>query len=102
MGETRLQRPFKVIIAGGSVTGLTLARMLEKASIEWVLLEKRDVVPNVGQTIAAMPCTTLIFEQLGCHQLLEEVGFPLKNRVHYDTNMQLFCSSNEFRRLHKK
>lgn len=102
MSETRPDRPFKVIIAGGSVAGLTLANMLEKANIDYVLLEKRDVVPNVGQTILVMPCTTLIFEQLGVHKLLEEIGIPIKTREHFDTNMKLFCNSDELWRLYKK
>lgn len=102
MAETTPQKPFKVVIAGGSVAGLTLANALERAGIEWVLLEKRDVVPNVGQTILVMPCTTLIFEQLGVHKLLEDVAFPLKMREHFDTKMKLFCSSDELWRLYKK
>lgn len=102
MAETTSQRPFKVIIAGGSVAGLTLANALEKADIEWVLLEKRDVVPSVGQTIFVMPCTTLVFEQLGIHKLLEEIGIPMKTREHFDKNMKLFCSSDELWQLSKK
>lgn len=102
MGETTTQTPFRVIIAGGSVAGLTLANVLDKAGIDWVLLEKRDVVPNVGQTILVMPCTTLIFEQLGIHKLLEEVGIPIKTREHFDTNLELFCSSDELWQLYKK
>lgn len=102
MGETTPQKPFRVIIAGGSVAGLTLANVLEKAGIDWVLLEKRDVVPNVGQTILVMPCTTLIFEQLGVHELLEKVGIPIKTREHFDTNLKLFCTSDELWQLYKK
>lgn len=96
------QRPFKVIIAGGSVAGLALANVLERAGVEYVLLEKRDVVPDVGQTILVMPCTALVLEQLGCHALVEAVGFPIKTREHFDTDMKLFSSSDEMWRLYKQ
>lgn len=102
MAEATSQQPFKVVIAGGSIAGLTLANALQKAGIDWVLIEKRDVVPNVGQTILVMPCTSLIFEQLGVSKFMDEVAIPLRDREHWDANMNLFCSSDELWRLYKK
>lgn len=77
-------RPFKVIIAGGSVGGLTLANALEKAGIDFELLEKRDVAPQLGQSILMMPCTNLVHEQLGIEKPIREIAFPLEIREHYD------------------
>jgi 2-polyprenyl-6-methoxyphenol hydroxylase-like FAD-dependent oxidoreductase len=34
---------FKVIIAGGGITGLTLANSLERAPISYILLEARKI-----------------------------------------------------------
>lgn len=101
------QNPFKVIIIGGSVAGLTLANALEKANIDYVLLEKRDVCPNVGQTIFVLPCTSLVLEQLGISSKLEEIAIPLRTREHWagngkDGGAKLFCSSDELWRLYQK
>jgi ribulose 1,5-bisphosphate synthetase/thiazole synthase len=43
--------PFRVIISGGSVSGLTLALVLEKAGIDYLLLERREIAPQVGAGI---------------------------------------------------
>lgn len=96
------QKPFKVIIVGGSVTGLTLANALERAGVDYVLLEKRDVAPNRGQSIFVLPCTALIFEQLGINKTLEEVCIPLKMREHWDARMKMFCASDELWLLYQK
>lgn len=95
-------RPFKVIIAGGSVAGLTLANALEKSGIDFELLEKRDVAPQLGQTILVMPCTNLVHEQLNLEKPIREIAFPIGMREHYDEKGTLFCSSDELIQLHHK
>lgn len=48
--------PFKVIVVGGSVAGLTLAHGLERAGIDYVLLEKhKDIAAQVGAGISILP-----------------------------------------------
>jgi 2-polyprenyl-6-methoxyphenol hydroxylase-like FAD-dependent oxidoreductase len=43
---------FRVIIAGGGIAGLTLANALERAGINFVLLEGRsEIAPQVGASI---------------------------------------------------
>ncbi|KAJ9417961.1 hypothetical protein QL093DRAFT_2565917 [Fusarium oxysporum] len=50
------QTGFRVMIAGGGVAGLTLANALEKAGIDYVLLERRDTIaPQVGASIGIGP-----------------------------------------------
>lgn len=99
--------PFKVIIIGGSISGLILANALEKAGIDYVLLEKRDICPNVGQTILVLPCTSLVLEQLGISKKLEEIAISIHTREHWagggkDGVPKLFCSSDELWQLYKK
>lgn len=96
------QKPFRVIIVGGSISGLTLANALERAGIDYILLEKRDVAPNVGQSILVLPCTALVFGQLGINKTLDDVCCPLKTREHWDAKMNKFCSSDELWLLYKK
>jgi 2-polyprenyl-6-methoxyphenol hydroxylase-like FAD-dependent oxidoreductase len=98
---TESNQAFKVIIAGGSVAGLTLANVLERAGIDFELLEKRDVAPQLGQSILVLPCTNLIHEQLGIEKPIRESGIPISTREHWDDQGHLFCSSDELIQLHR-
>ncbi|RGP74466.1 hypothetical protein FLONG3_6025 [Fusarium longipes] len=71
----------RVIIAGGGISGLALANMLEKAHIEFVLLESYDkIAPQVGASIGLQPNGLRILDQLGCaDELLSLIDFPLNN-----------------------
>ncbi|KAI4716833.1 FAD/NAD(P)-binding domain-containing protein [Aureobasidium sp. EXF-10727] len=61
----------KVIIAGGGIAGLTLANALEQADIDYVLLERRNVIaPQVGASIGILSNGCRILDQLGCRESL--------------------------------
>ncbi|KUJ19502.1 FAD/NAD(P)-binding domain-containing protein [Mollisia scopiformis] len=65
-------RPFKVIIVGGGIAGLTLANALERGNIDYVLLEARgDIAPQVGASIGILPNGSRIFDQMGMYETLE-------------------------------
>lgn len=69
---------FRVIIAGGGISGLTLAIALEKANIDYVLLEARDTItPNVGASIGIFQNGTRILDQLGCLDEIAEETVPI-------------------------
>jgi 2-polyprenyl-6-methoxyphenol hydroxylase-like FAD-dependent oxidoreductase len=71
-------RPFRIIIGGGGISGLTLASSLEKAGIDYVLLEARDTVsPQVGASIGIFPNGGRIIDQLGCFDRVEKEIVPL-------------------------
>lgn len=95
------QQQFKVIIAGGSVAGLTLANVLERAGIDFELLEKREVAPQLGQSILVLPCTNLVHEQLGVDRPTRDVYIPIGMREHWDDQSNLFCASDELIQLHR-
>lgn len=70
--------PFKVIIVGGSIAGLTLAHCLSKAGIDHVVLEKRkQIAPQEGASIGILPHGGQILHQLGLFYLIEEQIEPL-------------------------
>jgi 2-polyprenyl-6-methoxyphenol hydroxylase-like FAD-dependent oxidoreductase len=70
-------RPFRVIIGGGGISGLTLANALEKAGIDYILLEARDkIAPQVGASIGIFPNGSRILDQLGCFKPIEEATVP--------------------------
>ncbi|KAB8268882.1 hypothetical protein BDV30DRAFT_230298 [Aspergillus minisclerotigenes] len=67
-------KSFKVIIAGGSIAGLSLALMLEKNGIDFLVLEAYpSIAPQVGASIGLLPNGLRILDQLGCY----DHGYPI-------------------------
>ncbi|KAF9086035.1 hypothetical protein BGX27_003277, partial [Mortierella sp. AM989] len=60
----------KVLIAGAGISGLTLAILLEKASIDYEIFEKSTSLKPLGSATALSPNVLPLLEQLG---LLEEL-----------------------------
>ncbi|KAE8151568.1 hypothetical protein BDV25DRAFT_171339 [Aspergillus avenaceus] len=76
------KRPFKVIIVGGSISGLTLAHCLDRAGIDYVVLEKHhDIHPQLGASIVIFPNGGRILEQLGMFRQIEELSQKF-SRIH--------------------
>lgn len=66
---------FKVVIVGGSVSGLSLANMLEKFNIEYVLLEAHpEIAPQLGASMGLLPGGLRILDQLGCYDRVREMA----------------------------
>lgn len=62
----------KVIIVGGSISGLILAHCLKQANINHIILEKRkEIAPQEGASIGIWPNGGRILDQLGLHDELE-------------------------------
>ncbi|KAG0325548.1 hypothetical protein BGZ99_000532 [Dissophora globulifera] len=61
---------FKVIIAGGGIAGLALGVMLERAGIDYLILEAEKEVRPLGAVVCLGPPVLRAFEQLG---LLEDM-----------------------------
>ena len=62
------------------MSGLTLAHMLNAASISFTLLEARDVInPSVGASIVVMPNGARILDQLGVYDTMwDEFLYAMK------------------------
>lgn len=70
--------PFRVIIVGASIAGLTLAHCLQRANIDHIVLERRDeIAPEVGASIGILPNGSRILDQLGLYEKIEELIEPL-------------------------
>lgn len=77
--------PFKVIIVGGSITGLALANMLEQYGIDFIVLEKHAVIaPQLGAGFAIQPNGSRVLDQLGCYQPLEDANEPVNSLLAID------------------
>ncbi|KAJ9369296.1 hypothetical protein DTO282E5_5958 [Paecilomyces variotii] len=91
---------FKVLIAGGSVVGLTLALALEKAGIDWELFEKGEIAPQLGASFGLHPPSLRILDQLGVWDDLKRIVVPLEHRQHMDGNNRCFEDSYVLRDIH--
>ncbi|KAJ5643190.1 uncharacterized protein N7484_005697 [Penicillium longicatenatum] len=101
MKNSRRSGPLKVVIVGGSVAGLTLAHCLDRASIDYVILEKRrEIAPQEGASIGIMPNGARILEQLGLYANLEAVVHPLETA--YITYPDSFSYRSHFPDLLRK
>ncbi|RHZ67165.1 uncharacterized protein CDV56_109190 [Aspergillus thermomutatus] len=81
--------PFTVIIIGGSVAGLTLANILERYGIEYILLEKYNAIaPQLGASIGILPYGSQVLDQLGIEEKVSSMS------EHVET-MQIFGPDGE-------
>lgn len=63
------RRHAKVLIAGGSIAGLTLANALDHIGVDYIVLERYPhVAPDVGASICVSPNGFRILDQLGCYE----------------------------------
>lgn len=77
--------PFKVIIVGGSIAGMGLANMLEQCDIDFVLLEKHEIIaPDLGACLGLMANGLRVMEQLGCYDELHKISMSLNALDTYD------------------
>jgi 2-polyprenyl-6-methoxyphenol hydroxylase-like FAD-dependent oxidoreductase len=90
-----VKRDFKVVIGGGSITGLTLANMLQLQDIDFVVLESYpDITPQVGASIGLLPHGNRILDQLGLYQKILDLCPPLDSFHFRDQGGNIIC---EFR-----
>ncbi|KAF4506495.1 hypothetical protein G6O67_006575 [Ophiocordyceps sinensis] len=68
---------FKVMIVGGSVAGLTLANLLERLGIDFIVLEARaEIASCTGTAIVWQPSELRILQRLGCVEDMLRVSTP--------------------------
>ena len=68
----------RIVIVGGGVAGLALASALEKADIDYVLLEGRSgIAPFLGASIAVAANGFRILDQLGCAGTIQNATVPM-------------------------
>ena len=90
------RRPFRVVVIGAGVTGLTLSHALTKAMIEHVVLERDSIGPFQGASIGIHPHGCRILDQLGCLQDVERLCVPMKQFVIRLPNGRVLTRSDFF------
>lgn len=97
------RQPFKVLIIGGSVSGLTLANALDRANIEFLVLEKRpDVVYGAGAALGLLPNGLRILDQLNVSSELMTAGTPIHTMINRWKDGQPFSKSHFTQRIAKR
>ncbi|KAK4159880.1 hypothetical protein QBC43DRAFT_347626 [Cladorrhinum sp. PSN259] len=82
---------FTVLIVGGSVSGLSLACMLEKFDIDYILLEGHAAVaPQLGASLGLLPSGLRILDQLGCYDQIRDIA----GQTHYSMRIRLFSGKH--------
>ncbi|KAF9164640.1 hypothetical protein DFQ26_001220 [Actinomortierella ambigua] len=74
----------RVIIVGGGIGGLSLANMLEKTNIEYVVLERSTTIKALGSSLGLDASTLPVMEQLGLLDDFFEAGKPVRQFNFYD------------------
>ncbi|KAI1774429.1 FAD/NAD(P)-binding domain-containing protein [Hypoxylon cercidicola] len=78
------QKPFRAVIVGGGLVGLTAAHIFFKANIDFVILERHDdLLPDIGSLLNIWPPTFRILDQLGLLDAME----PVLNTVKLGVSM---------------
>ncbi|KAF6834221.1 FAD binding domain protein [Colletotrichum plurivorum] len=75
----------QVVIVGGGITGLTMALILQRLNIDYVLLEAYDTVtPNVGASIGVFPNGLRVLDQLGLYEDILAKAQPVEAMIFRD------------------
>ncbi|KAF4498040.1 Zeaxanthin epoxidase, chloroplastic [Fusarium agapanthi] len=90
------KHPFRVLIVGASVTGLSLANMLQANGIDFLVLEAYPTVaPQVGASIGLLPHGNRILDQLSLYEKVMEIAPPIQVFNFRDINGQILARHGE-------
>ncbi|KAI1805388.1 putative monooxygenase [Daldinia bambusicola] len=77
-----IEKPFRIIVVGGGLVGLTTAHILSKTDIDFVILERHgSLTPEIGSLLNIWPPTFRIFDQLGIRDAIKPVLNPINHSV---------------------
>ncbi|CAG7984872.1 unnamed protein product [Penicillium salamii] len=91
---------FTVIIIGGSVAGLTLANILERYGIEYILLEKyKMIAPQLGASIKILPYGSQVLDQLGLHEQISSLSERVETMQTFGPDGECVSTEDAFGQL---
>ncbi|KAG0327047.1 hypothetical protein BG004_002844, partial [Podila humilis] len=86
-----LKKPV-VLIAGGGIGGLTLGLALQRAGIEFFILERSANIKHVGGSLSISPNILPALEQLGLLDEIKAIGLPFTVLELYAQNLKYIGS----------
>lgn len=94
---------FKVIIVGAGPVGLTTAHALSKAGIDFVVLERRQmVVEDVGASLVLAPQSLRIMSQLELLEQLNAISTEMTHIASYTMDGKKFKEAWPFEIMRQK
>lgn len=101
--DRQSSRPFRVIVVGAGVAGLTAAHALRKANIDHVVLERgSDPAPPTGASIAIYPHGARILQQIDCLQAAKNACVPMEGFVNRMPDGRTIVDSKFFEYVKEK
>lgn len=95
MPDSQSVKSPKVIIAGAGLAGLTMAILLEKAGIEYQVLERSsEVQQTLGGAIILSFNVMPLMEQFGVLDQIEAISFPIETTMIYKEDMEVIREIN--------
>ena len=95
MPDSQTVKSPKVIIAGAGLTGLTMAILLEKAGIEYQVLERSsEVQQTLGGAIILSFNVKPLMEQFGILDQIEAISVPIETTMIYKEDMEVIREIN--------
>ncbi|GJJ77195.1 hypothetical protein EMPS_09554 [Entomortierella parvispora] len=79
----------KIIIVGAGIGGLVMAILLEKAQIEYEILEKHHCHNPLGSAICLIPSVQPLFQQLGLLDEIKRLSKPFGAMVFREGDMEV-------------
>jgi len=83
----------RVIIAGGSISGLVLALCLQAADIDFLVLERGEIAPQLGASVGMYPHGNNVLQQLGVYDDMAALACPLIQGTSWDDHGNMFGDS---------
>ncbi|KAI4653707.1 hypothetical protein J4E93_001474 [Alternaria ventricosa] len=85
-------KPFRVIVIGAGIVGLSLSHALQLANIEHVVLEKHDKIVSIkGAALIVWPAVARIFDQFGILDRITKTTAPVENSYKRWPDGSLIC-----------
>ncbi|KAF9585756.1 hypothetical protein BGW38_000880 [Lunasporangiospora selenospora] len=89
--EPRKPSRNKVVIVGAGIGGLTLGGLLERAGIDYVILERSQKASPLGSAISVGSNVLQVFQQLGIADKIKANSKTMEETNHYNEKGELLC-----------
>ena len=95
-------KPFRVIVIGAGIVGLSLSHALQLANIDHVVLEKHNKIVSLkGAALIIWPAVARIFDQFGILDRITKTTAPVDNSYKRWPDGSLICRDNTMQAVSK-